>query len=398
MAEQYLTQFGMLAKAGNTPDHPVEPRRRRLGDRHRHERDPVPPRCPPGRTGALRRRRARAEPRPSRRPSARSSRGCARRGRCSAGCARCPTTGRSAARRCARSAASCAAARRTAWRRRSRRPASSSSTATRRCCLSFESQDGLDHVLFLFRERGRWGAVARSRDPGLHGRKPVFRSPRQLAASYQDAYVDLSGRVTGYAVADLRELGRYDWRLAERNVRKVEKLARRLSPPRRCRCRSARYQRRARALQALPGALSGPGRAARLLRRTRGVAVRGRGGPRGPSLVGGSRTRAAAAGKDAVSDGRRSGLSENRRGGRGRKGPDEEAAPESWLLLDDDALLHQIETHGPGRERGRAPARGGRERPPLLHPPGGRQARRRTATACSTSRTTGTSGRSWSAT
>jgi hypothetical protein len=89
--------------------------------------------------------------------------------------------------------------------------------------LSFESQDGLDHVLFLFRERGRWGAVARSRDPGLHGRKPVFRTPRQLAASYQDAYVDLSGRVTGYAVADLRDLGRYDWRLSELNVRKVEK-------------------------------------------------------------------------------------------------------------------------------------------------------------------------------
>ena len=89
--------------------------------------------------------------------------------------------------------------------------------------LSFESQDGLDHVLFLFREGGRWGAVARSRDPGLHGRKPVFRSPRQLAASYRDAYVDLSGRVTGYAVADLRELGRYDWRLSARNVWKVEK-------------------------------------------------------------------------------------------------------------------------------------------------------------------------------
>jgi hypothetical protein len=89
--------------------------------------------------------------------------------------------------------------------------------------LSFESQDGLDHVLFVFRARGGWGAVARSRDPGLHGRKPVFRTPRALAASYRDAYVDLSGRVTGYAVADLRELGGYDWRLSERNVWKVER-------------------------------------------------------------------------------------------------------------------------------------------------------------------------------
>lgn len=89
--------------------------------------------------------------------------------------------------------------------------------------LSFESVDKLDHVLYLYRENGRWGAVARSRDPGLHGRKPVFASPRRLAASYMDAYVDLTGRVTGYAVADLRELGAYDWRLSERNVWKVER-------------------------------------------------------------------------------------------------------------------------------------------------------------------------------
>jgi hypothetical protein len=89
--------------------------------------------------------------------------------------------------------------------------------------LSFESQDKLDHVLFVFREGGRWGSVARSRDPGLHGRKPVFRTPRALAASYRDAYVDRTGRITGYAVADLRELGSYDWRLSSRNVWKVEK-------------------------------------------------------------------------------------------------------------------------------------------------------------------------------
>jgi len=89
--------------------------------------------------------------------------------------------------------------------------------------LSFESQDKLDHVLFAFRQGSRWGSVARSRDPGLHGRKPVYSSPRALAMSYMDAYVDLTGRVTGYAVADLRDLGAYDWRLSSRNVRKVER-------------------------------------------------------------------------------------------------------------------------------------------------------------------------------
>src|SRR3989344_5496072 len=43
---------------------------------------------------------------------------------------------------------------------------------------SLESQDMLDHVIFLFRENGRWGSVARSRDEGLHGRPPRFRSLR----------------------------------------------------------------------------------------------------------------------------------------------------------------------------------------------------------------------------
>jgi hypothetical protein len=90
--------------------------------------------------------------------------------------------------------------------------------------LSFESIDRLDHVIYPFQGRdGRWGAVARSRDPGLHGRKPVFRSARALAASYMDPYVDFTGRVTGYALADLAELGGYDWRLSERNVWRVER-------------------------------------------------------------------------------------------------------------------------------------------------------------------------------
>jgi hypothetical protein len=91
--------------------------------------------------------------------------------------------------------------------------------------LSFESIDELDHVIFVYRHRGRWGSVARSRDPGLHGRKPVFATPRALALSYFDAYIDFTGRVTGYAVVDLaREMGTYDWRLARTNVWKVERM------------------------------------------------------------------------------------------------------------------------------------------------------------------------------
>jgi hypothetical protein len=89
--------------------------------------------------------------------------------------------------------------------------------------LDLESQDHLDHVVFVYRRRGRWGAVAKSRDHGLHGRKPVFRTLRDLVLSYVDPYVDGKGRITGYGLADLRTLVSADWRLSERNVWQVEK-------------------------------------------------------------------------------------------------------------------------------------------------------------------------------
>ena len=90
--------------------------------------------------------------------------------------------------------------------------------------LSFESIDALDHVVFAYQERGRWGSVARSRDPGLHGRRPVFATPRALARSYVDPYVDYTGRVTGFALVDLNAvMGDYDWRTRDTNVWKVER-------------------------------------------------------------------------------------------------------------------------------------------------------------------------------
>jgi hypothetical protein len=108
--------------------------------------------------------------------------------------------------------------------------------------LSLESQDLLDHVIFVFRRRGLWGAVARSRDAGLHGRRPVFRSLRQLVWSYFDPYVDHTGRITGYGLADLRDLGPYDWRFSPRNVWKVERHLQQI-PHTSLRSSDARYRR-----------------------------------------------------------------------------------------------------------------------------------------------------------
>jgi len=89
--------------------------------------------------------------------------------------------------------------------------------------LDLESQDKLDHVLFLFKRRGCYGTVGRSRDAGLHGRKAAFRTVRDLALSYVDPFIDGSGRILAYAVFDLRSLQRCDWRLSAKNVLAVEK-------------------------------------------------------------------------------------------------------------------------------------------------------------------------------
>ena len=88
--------------------------------------------------------------------------------------------------------------------------------------LDLESHDGLDHVLFIYHERDGWGTVARSRDEGLHGRKPVFKTVRSLVGSYMDPYVDGEGRLKGFAVMPIDDLVRTDWRLGTTNAWAVE--------------------------------------------------------------------------------------------------------------------------------------------------------------------------------
>jgi hypothetical protein len=108
--------------------------------------------------------------------------------------------------------------------------------------LDLESVDLLDHVIFVFQQNGRWGSIGRSRDIGLHGRRAVFRSFRDLASSYFDPYVDFSGRIKGYGPGNLYDLGRYDWRFSSKNMHRIEDYLRAL-PHRRLRSSDKRYER-----------------------------------------------------------------------------------------------------------------------------------------------------------
>lgn len=108
--------------------------------------------------------------------------------------------------------------------------------------LDLESHDLLDHVLFVFKHNGGWGSIGRSRDVGLHGRKPVYRSLRDLAWSYFDPFVDFSGRLKGYAVTSLYQLRGYDWRFSPRHMRKIEEHLRAI-PHQKLRSSDQRYER-----------------------------------------------------------------------------------------------------------------------------------------------------------
>src|SRR5260370_22846364 len=107
--------------------------------------------------------------------------------------------------------------------------------------LDLESVDLLDHVIFVFQQRGLWGSIARSRDPGLQGRKPVFRDLRQLVWSYFDTYIDMTVRIKAYRLTSLYDLGNYDWRFATRNMNKIEDHLRAM-PHQKLRSSDRRYE------------------------------------------------------------------------------------------------------------------------------------------------------------
>lgn len=88
--------------------------------------------------------------------------------------------------------------------------------------VDLESKDGLDHVIFVFQQSGFWGSVAKSRESGLAGRRPVFRTLKDLVWSYYDPYIDLTAKLKSYQVVHLDEIG-VDWRTSEKNLWSAER-------------------------------------------------------------------------------------------------------------------------------------------------------------------------------
>lgn len=78
-----------------------------------------------------------------------------------------------------------------------------------------------DHVIAIFKRRGRVGAIAKSNVVGLRYREPVYRSLRELAMSYFDDYFNLEREKTlrSYSVPlDLRRWDRLSWMVRDEPI------------------------------------------------------------------------------------------------------------------------------------------------------------------------------------
>jgi len=70
-----------------------------------------------------------------------------------------------------------------------------------------------DHVIAVFKERGHWGALAKSNFTVIRFREPVYRSLRELVMSYFDVYFNARGEKTMRSYSRPLELSQFDGRL-----------------------------------------------------------------------------------------------------------------------------------------------------------------------------------------
>jgi hypothetical protein len=84
--------------------------------------------------------------------------------------------------------------------------------------LDLEAENDTDHVLAVYRIKGRWGAVAQSNYAGCRYREPVYRTLRELVMSYFNIYFNMRRERTlrNFSLAvDLARFDHLDWMTSE---------------------------------------------------------------------------------------------------------------------------------------------------------------------------------------
>ncbi|MBW2981225.1 hypothetical protein KY360_07450 [Candidatus Woesearchaeota archaeon] len=94
--------------------------------------------------------------------------------------------------------------------------------------VCMEARDDIDHNIFVYKKKGKWGSIAISRDKELRGRKPIYRNIRALIMSYYpyyyNSYTDDRNDITLRGFSDPIDLRRFkkDWTTSGRNLKFIE--------------------------------------------------------------------------------------------------------------------------------------------------------------------------------
>ncbi len=87
--------------------------------------------------------------------------------------------------------------------------------------LDIEAEADTDHVIAIYRERGHWGAIAKSNYTNCRFREPVYRSLRELAMSYFHIYFNMRRQRSMRTFSRPVNLARFDdqhWMTTEKPI------------------------------------------------------------------------------------------------------------------------------------------------------------------------------------
>jgi hypothetical protein len=87
--------------------------------------------------------------------------------------------------------------------------------------FDLEATQDTDHVLAIYKQDGCWGAIAKSNYSGCRWREPVYRTLRELAMSYFNAYFNLRRERTlrRFSVpVDLKRFDSQSWMTTDKPV------------------------------------------------------------------------------------------------------------------------------------------------------------------------------------
>jgi len=83
-----------------------------------------------------------------------------------------------------------------------------------------------DHILALFKEKGLWGCVAKSKFTGLRYREPIHRNLRELVLSSFEGYYNFDGKKSLRSYSEPFDLSKFDsagWMASGKPLWPVEK-------------------------------------------------------------------------------------------------------------------------------------------------------------------------------